>query len=159
VRDACRRHLEDLKRRRGARLRWDLESGERAIGFFRDVLRLNGGEYEGQAYELLPWQASSSAASSDGRRLTARGAFASRTSRRRKGSGKSPLAAGVGLYGLVADGERAPRSTRRRRRKTRRKFSFAMPSRWSISRRRSREGSRKSGVGENVWNLAYRSKR
>ena len=53
VRDACRRHLEDLKHGHERGLVFDVEAALRAIGFFADVLRLNGGEYEGKPYELL----------------------------------------------------------------------------------------------------------
>lgn len=56
VRNACRRHLLDLKEgpRRG--LVWDLEAALRAIHFFPDVLRLAGGQFEGLPFKLEPSQ-------------------------------------------------------------------------------------------------------
>ena len=57
VRAACQRHLDDLKNAADRGFFFDRKSAERAIGFFRDVLCLNGGEYEGAAYEPLGWQA------------------------------------------------------------------------------------------------------
>src|SRR5918994_673 len=52
VRLACERHLDDLRHGPARGLRWDRDAAEWAIGFFRDVLRLNGGEHEGQPFEL-----------------------------------------------------------------------------------------------------------
>lgn len=55
VRAACKRHLSDLERTDG--LVWNLQEAEKAIRFYSSVLRLNGGEFEGQSFVLLPWQA------------------------------------------------------------------------------------------------------
>lgn len=102
VRLACKRHLADLKR---TDLRWDREKANRAIGFFRDVLRLNGGEFEGKPFELRDWQAFIVG--------SLFGWYATDNTRRfrvayveiGKGNGKSPLAAGIGHYMLNADQE------------------------------------------------------
>lgn len=77
----------------------------RAINFFPDVLRLHGGEHEGQPLKLLLWQCFVVGSlfgwkSADGYRRF-RMAFIETG----KGSGKSPLAAGIGLYMMVADKE------------------------------------------------------
>ncbi|MFD2234814.1 terminase large subunit [Phaeospirillum tilakii] len=84
---------------------WDAPAVERAIGFFRDVLRLNGGEFEGKPFLLLPWQCFIVGSLfgwklGDGSRR-----FRMAYVETGKGSGKSPLSAGIGLYGMVADGE------------------------------------------------------
>jgi phage terminase large subunit-like protein len=105
VRDACARHLRDLEHGPARGLKWDLQAAQRAIGFYADVLCLNGGDFEGVPYELLDWQAFIIGSifgwkGADGYRRF-RVAYVETA----KGSGKSPLAAGVGLYGLVADGE------------------------------------------------------
>lgn len=105
VRAACARHLRDLDDGATRGLTWDVSLANHAIGFFRDVLRLNGGEFEGQPYELLPWQCFVVGSlfgwlGSDGFRR-----FRVAYVETGKGSGKSPLAAGIGLYGLVADSE------------------------------------------------------
>lgn len=106
VRAACQRHLTDLVEGPNRGLRWDREAAELAIDFYPDVLRLAGGEFEGQPFELALWQAfiignlyGWKQAESGLRRF--RVAYVETA----KGSGKSPLAAGVGLKGLVADGE------------------------------------------------------
>src|SRR5690606_21345954 len=75
------------------------------IGYFRDVLRLAGGEHEGKPFELQPWQAFVQGSlfgwkGPDGYRRF-RVAFIEAG----KGSGKSPMAAGTGLYCLTADDE------------------------------------------------------
>lgn len=98
----CKRHLSDLER---DDVYFDEEASNRAIEFFRVVLRLNGGEFEGLPFELLDWQLFIVGAlfgwkSPDGYRRF-RMAFIETA----KGSGKSPLAAGVGLYMLTADQE------------------------------------------------------
>lgn len=105
VRAACRRHINDLEQGGKRGLVWDLDAANRAIGYFEDVLRLNGGEYEGRAFVVLPWQAFIIGSlfgwkSADGLRRF-RVAYVETA----KGSGKSPLAAGIGLYGLTADKE------------------------------------------------------
>jgi len=105
VRDACRRHLLDLVEGPARGLKWDIEAAARAIGYFEDVLCLNGGQFEGKPFEVLSWQAFIV-----GNLFGWKGADGFRRFRvayveTAKGSGKSPLAAGIGLYGLTADGE------------------------------------------------------
>lgn len=105
VRAACRRHLEDLEHGADRGLRFDLALVNRAIGFFRDVLRLNGGEHEGVPFELQPWQAFIIGSifgwvAADGFRR-----YRTVYCEIGKGAGKSPMAAGIALYCLVADKE------------------------------------------------------
>lgn len=106
VRDACARHLRDVEHGPARGLLWDVAAAQDAIGFYREVLCLNGGDFEGVPYELLPWQAFI-VGSLFGWKTAATGHRRFRVAyvETGKGSGKSPLAAGVGLYGLVADGE------------------------------------------------------
>ncbi|MCU7917085.1 MAG: phage terminase small subunit P27 family [Candidatus Thiodiazotropha sp. (ex Epidulcina cf. delphinae)] len=106
VRDACKRHLADLEHAHERGYYWDLETVELVVDFYAEVLCLNGGEFEGVPYHLLGWQAfvvcSLFAWKSveDGTRR-----FRQAYIETAKGSGKSPLAAGVGIFGLVADNE------------------------------------------------------
>lgn len=86
-------------------LHWNLETAQRAIGYFEEVLCLNGGQYEGKAFKVLGWQAFVIGSlfgwkAADGYRR-----FRVAYVETGKGSGKSPLAAGIGLYGLTSDGE------------------------------------------------------
>lgn len=105
IRNACARHLRDLENGPARGLTWDIESAQRGIDFFAKVLKLNGGEHEGQPFILLPWQCFIVGSifgwkASDGYRR-----FRMVYVESGKGSGKSPLAGGVGLYCLVADKE------------------------------------------------------
>lgn len=108
VRDACKRHLTDLQT--GA-WTWDLEAVHRVLGFFRDVLVVDNTRREGPddpdtvPFELLPWQTFIVGSlfgwkGGDGFRR-----FRTCYVESGKGSGKSPIAAGIGLYCLHADRE------------------------------------------------------
>jgi phage terminase large subunit-like protein len=152
VRAACQRHLNDLADGHKRGLHFDLAAAMRAIGFFRDVLRLNGGEFEGVPFDLLDWQQFIIGSiygwkTADGWRRF-RVAYVETA----KGSGKSPLAAGVGMYGMVADGE--PRAevyagaTKKDQAMVLFRDAVAM---WPDLQR----ALVPSGVGERVWNLAY----
>lgn len=105
VRHAAQRHLDDLLTGHLRGLVWRQDLADRAIGFFEDVLKLNGGEYEAKPFLLAPWQAFVVGSifgwyTEDGFRR-----FSTVYIETAKGSGKSPLAAGIGLYGLTSDGE------------------------------------------------------
>jgi phage terminase large subunit-like protein len=105
VRAACARHLADLKKRKARGLVWSLESANRAMRFFENVLKLNGGDHEGKPFVLQPCQTFIIGnlfgwLFADGTRR-----FQTAYIEMAKGNGKSPLAAGIGLYGLIADQE------------------------------------------------------
>lgn len=155
VRDACRRHLKDLETGATRGLAFDVAAADRAIGYFADVLRLNGGEYEGQPYKLLPWQCFIVGSlfgwkGSDGYRRF-RVAYVETA----KGSGKSPLAAGVGLYGLTADGEPRAEVYAAATKKDQAMVLFRDAVAMRDLSPELAQRLVKSGVGENVWNLAY----
>ena len=108
VRAACARHLKDLERagKRGFPYHYDETLAAEAGAFFEEVLVLTGGVHEGAPFKLLPWQAFIV--------HSLHGWVSTKTGFRRfrrayietaKGSGKSPLAAGLGLKALCADGE------------------------------------------------------
>lgn len=105
VRAACERHLRDLDTATSRGLVWRLDQANRAIGFFADVLKLNGGEFEGRPFVLADWQAFIVGSlfgwyGTDGYRR-----FRVAYIETAKGNGKSPLVAGIGHYMLTADGE------------------------------------------------------
>jgi len=105
VRNACKRHLRDLEHGPARGLIWDLAQANRAIGFFEEVLCLNGGDYEGKPFLLAPWQAFVVGSLFGWMNQNGYRRFNFAYIETGKGSGKSPLVAGIGLYGLVADGE------------------------------------------------------
>lgn len=105
VRLACKRHLRDLEHGPERGLAWDLPAAMRAINFFSDVLCLAGGEFEGRPFVLKPWEQFIVGSlygwkAPDGFRR-----FRVAYQEIGKGNGKSPLAAGIGLYMEVADNE------------------------------------------------------
>ena len=105
VRGACRRHLADLEHAHERGLYFSPEAAELALGFFPDVLRLNSGEFEGQPFELLPWQAFIVGSLFGWLREDGTRRFRTAFIETAKGSGKTPLCAGIGLKMLCADGE------------------------------------------------------
>lgn len=155
VRAACQRHLNDLVAGVERGIFFDKKAALRAIGYYRDVLRLNGGEFEGLPFELLDWQQFIVGSlfgwkSADGYRRF-RVAYVETA----KGSGKSPLAAGIGMIGLTADGESRAEiyaaATKKDQAMVLYRDAVAMYQQSPELQKRLKP----SGVGENVWNLAY----
>lgn len=105
VRATCLRHLRDLEHGAARGLAWDLEAADRIWRFFPKVLRLNGGEFEGEPFYLLDWQAFVLGSVFGWKQADGFRRFRVVYIETGKGSGKSPLAAGVGLYMTCADGE------------------------------------------------------
>jgi len=155
VRAQCARHLEDIKTGTDRGLTWDVELSQKSQRFFSSVLKLNGGEFEGKPFDLLPWQRFVVGSmfgwlGPDGTRR-----FRSAYVETAKGSGKSPLAAGIGMLGLVADGEARAEVYSAATKKDQAMILFrdavAMVDQSpELSKRLT-----KSGTGERCWNLAY----
>ena len=103
VRNACRRHLADLKRADG--IWFDVEAAERAFGFFESVLKLSEGQFEGLPFLLHPSQAFIIGNLFGWKRADGTRRFRRCYIEQGKGNGKSPLAGGIGILGLSADGE------------------------------------------------------
>ncbi len=156
VRDACARHLRDLHEGPARGLTWSLPHALEAMAFFEEVLRLNGGDYEGAPFVLQPWQCFIVGSlfgwlRGDVRRF--RVAYVETA----KGSGKSPLAAGVGMLGLTADGEARAEIYAAATKKDQAMVLF----RDAVAMYQQSPDLLKrltpSGAGENVWNLGYRA--
>lgn len=105
VRLACQRHLTDLKTAKRRGLHFDEAAADHIMAFFEEFLVLYEGEWDGQPFILQLWEKFIVGslfgwkAKGDVRRF--RTAYLEIA----KGNGKTPLASGVGLYGLVFDGE------------------------------------------------------
>ena len=158
VRAACARHIADLKTGHERGLCWDVEAVAHVFEYFAEVLCLNGGEYEGLPFEMLGWQRFVVGSifgwkTDDGHRRF-RVAYVETA----KGSGKSPMAAGIGLYGMVADGEARAEIYAAATKKDQAMVLF----RDAVAMRQLSPELRKrlktSGTGENIWNLAYLEK-
>lgn len=164
VRNACARHLRDLVDGPARGLRWDVDAAAHAIQFFEECLCLNGGEYEGQPFLLDHWQAFI-VGSLYGWMITLPSKTGQLEEVRRfqvayvetgKGSGKSPLAAGIGIKGLCADGEQRAEVYAAATRKDQAQILFRdAVAMWQQSPMLLKVLT-PSGSGENVWNLGYR---
>lgn len=105
VRNACRRHLDDLEKGHERGLTFDLAAALDILKFCRTVCKLKDGQFDGRPFiphasqefilgSLYGWK------KADGFRRFRRAYI-----EMGKGNGKSPMAAAIGLYGLVADSE------------------------------------------------------
>lgn len=155
IRNACARHLRDLVEGPSRGLFWDLKEANKAIRFYRAVLKLNGGEFEGQPFELLPWQKFIVGSifgwkGSDGYRR-----FRVVYVESGKGSGKSPLAAGVGLKGLVSDNEARAEVYAAATKKDQAMILFRDAVAMVQQSPELTKRLASSGTGMNIWNLAY----
>lgn len=105
---ACRRHLADLERGAARGLVWRADKAEGALVFFEEVLHLKENcpfkLDEFQAFiigSLFGWFSTDEHGQLRRRYRTAYVEIG-------KANGKTPLAAGIGLYGLYVDAEHAP---------------------------------------------------
>lgn len=155
ARAACKRHLEDLRDGPKRGLVWDVNAALRAISFFRDVLRLNGGEFEGLPFALLPWQQFIVGSLFGWKRKDFTRRFREAYVEAAKGSGKSPLAAGIGLYMLAADGEARAEvysaATKKEQAQILFRDAVAMVQQSPLLSSRMTT----SGREDRVWNIAY----
>jgi phage terminase large subunit-like protein len=105
VRNSCKRHLLDLKNGHERGLYFDHDAANYAFDFFEGVLRLSEGQFEGKPFELHPSQAFIIGSLFGWKREDGRRRFRRAYIEQGKGNGKSPLAGGIGLYGMTAAGE------------------------------------------------------
>lgn len=155
IRHACQRHLRDLSTGNTRGLLWDVGSAQRAIRFFSNVLKLNGGIYEGKPFNLLPWQCFIVGSlfgwqNSEGQRR-----FRMAYVEAGKGSGKSPLAAGIGLYCLVADNEARAEVYAAATKKDQAMILFRDAVAMVDQSPKLAERIQKSGGAGKEWNLAF----
>jgi len=156
---ACNRHINDRQKEvddSNYPFYYDEHEASEGIAFFEECLCLNGGQFEGKPFLLLDWQAfvigniyGWKRKVDDTRRF--RVVYIETP----KGSGKSPLAAGVGLKGLVADNE--PRSevyaaaTYQAQAMVLFRDAVAFYDQSELLKKRLTA----SGTGEKRWNLSY----
>jgi phage terminase large subunit-like protein len=105
VRLAVDRFLSDLEVGRLRGIYFDLNAAVYVVDFFQEFLCLAEGEHDGKPFVLEPWQQFQLAnlfgwIGKDGFRR-----FRTAYVEIGKGNGKSPIAGGIGIFGLVADGE------------------------------------------------------
>lgn len=161
VRNACARHLRDLEEGPARGLIWNPEAAHEAIAFFEEVLHLNGGDFEGKPF-LLNWWQSFIVGSIDGWQVKDPAKGLIRRFRQvyvetGKGSGKSPLAAGIGLKGLAAEGEARAEIYAAATKKDQAMVLFRDAVAMVDQSPELLSRLIRSGVGEQTWNLAYRA--
>jgi phage terminase large subunit-like protein len=105
VRASCQRHLDDLESGSNRGLTWDQAAADRAMGFFPLVLRLSQGQFEGTPFKLHPAQQFIVGSIFGWKRADGNRRFRRAYIEQGKGNGKSPLAGGIGLLGMMADNE------------------------------------------------------
>lgn len=105
VRNACRRHFDDLARGHERGLYWDDAAAAHVFLFFEQGLKLSEGQFDGTPFLLHPSQAFKLGSIFGWKRSDGSRRFRTVYIEEGKGNGKSPFAGGVGLYGLTADGE------------------------------------------------------
>lgn len=109
VRGACQRHLDDLKRGKKRGIWFDYAEAARVFEFFETRLKLCEGQFEGLPFKLHLSQSFILGSIYGWMRKNEQGLIVRRFQRAyieiAKGSGKSPLVGGMGLYGMIADRE------------------------------------------------------
>ena len=151
VRNQCQRHVNDLKRKD---IYFNEVAADRAIGFFHNVLKLSEGQFEGIPFNLhisqtfivgsiFGWK------KPDGFRRYRRCYI-----EMGKGNGKSPLAGGIGLYGLVADNESGAQIYAAAAKKDQAMILFQDAVKMVRQSPALEKAITPSGVNP-VWNLAY----
>lgn len=105
VRNACKRHLLDLENGHERGLYFDHDEASEKIAYFEEVLKLSEGQFEGKPFLLEPAQVFKIGSIFGWMRKDGTRRFRRAYIEEGKGNGKSPLAGGIGLIGMTADGE------------------------------------------------------
>lgn len=105
VRNACQRHFDDLATAHERGIYWNDAKAHRAMRFFEERLKLNDGQFDGKPFKLHPSQAFKLGSLFGWERENGKRRFRRAYIEEGKGNGKSPFAGGLGLFGLMADGE------------------------------------------------------
>lgn len=105
VRNACRRHLKDLQDGHERGLYFDQTAAQRVFEYFETILKLSEGQFEGRSFELHPSQAFILGSLFGWKKADGNRRFRRAYIEMGKGNGKSPMAGGIGLYGMTSDGE------------------------------------------------------
>ena len=173
VRNACARHLRDLEHGHARGLVWRTDMVERVLKFFRKILKLNGGDFEGKPFNPLPWQCFILGSVFGWYRIDDPGAYLTTTcpgdvagevlyrrfrvayQETGKGSGKSPLAAGIGLYMQIADGEERAEVYAAATKKDQAMVLFRDAVAMVDLSDQLKTRIKKSGKLPNVWNLSF----
>ncbi len=103
---ACQRHLDDLENAPARGFRYCEKTADKAADFFPLVLRLTSGDAEDEPFELLPWQDFFVRSVYGWLRADGTRRFRYAYLETAKGSGKTPLTAGMALRSICGDSEK-----------------------------------------------------
>jgi phage terminase large subunit-like protein len=157
VRNAARRHLDDLVKGPERGLYWDLAAAKADWTWWESILKLSEGQFDGKPFLLDPSQAF--------RIGSVFGWKWAKTGLRRfrrfydeegKGNGKSPLAAGIGLKLLIADGEAGAQVYAAGAKKDQARILFADAVKMVRQSPALTKRLKFSGGAGNEYNIAYR---
>lgn len=109
VRAACARHLRDLDTASSRGLWWDFDAALRVFGFFEETLVFGEAQFDQQPFILHPSQKFIVGSLFGWKHEDGSRRFQEAYIEAGKSNGKTPLAAGIGLYLLCADGEIGPK--------------------------------------------------
>ncbi len=102
VRLACARHLKDLKRKN---IYFDEGAADHIIDFFPEFLSFYEGDFSGKPFILTPHQKFVLGSIFGWKNKDGNRRFRTAYIEMGKGNGKTPMAGGIGLYGLTFDDE------------------------------------------------------
>ncbi len=105
VRNSCRRHLDDLLNAHERGLTWSLVQANHVWSFFEGVFKLSEGQFEDKPFTLQDSQSFILGMLFGWLRADGTRRFRRAYIEQGKGNGKSPIAGGIGLFGMTADGE------------------------------------------------------
>jgi phage terminase large subunit-like protein len=155
VRDTCKRHLRDLETAKDRGLVWDPKAAQHTMDFFPKVLRLNGGQFEGMPFELHNVQQFLVGSLFGWKREDGTRRFRVSYIEMGKGNGKSPLAGGIGLFGMVADQEPRAEIYAAATKKDQAMILFRDAVAMVNQSPRLADAIKKSGKDDKVWNLYH----
>lgn len=104
VKLACERHVRDLEQGGERGLTFDHQAARQAIAFFT-LLKHSKGEWAGRPLHLEPWQQFAVASLFGWKRADGARRFRTSYDEVARKNGKTTMAAGMGLYLMLADGE------------------------------------------------------
>lgn len=105
VRNACRRHIDDLANAHERGLWFDAAAAKKVFEYYETVLKHSEGQFEGQSFSLDPSQCFILGSLFGWKNAAGFRRFRRAYIEQGKGNGKSPLVGGIGLYGLASDDE------------------------------------------------------
>lgn len=138
-------------------LSFDLELAAYYIAFFENFLCLNGGKFEGVPFHLSLWQKFIVGSLFGWLKANGKRRFTSAFIEIGKGNGKSPLAAGIGLAGLIIDQEPRAEIYAAATKKDQAMILFRDAVAMVDQSPQIAHRIEKSGVAEKCWNLSYRA--